>query len=347
MAIYHQHTKLIKRSKAQSSVGAAAYRAGCRLVDERTGKVYDYSKKKDVVHSEIFLTDESPAVYRDRETLWNAVEASHQRKDAQTARDILIALPHEFTLEQCQDAVADFVETYCVAQGMIVDVNIHRDEDNKPHAHLLITKREVTLDGFGKVARAWNTKAQLYTWRQGWESVLNLHLKRAHIEQSVSCKSLADLDIDLAGQNLSMAGFQANGAGRKLDEIERYWYTVARNHQALMARPEIALKFLTHKKATFTKRDIEHVAFRYSENEAQYTALTERLLTCPELVRLGEKDHAMRYSSRELVNTEIDVFDDALALSASSDSRLSDKALAKTLRHFAKKGKRQLNYSLS
>jgi len=39
------------------------------------------------------LPENAPQEYQDRSTLWNSVEKSEKRKDAQTARDIDIALP--------------------------------------------------------------------------------------------------------------------------------------------------------------------------------------------------------------------------------------------------------------
>ena len=48
MAIYHLSAKVIGRSSGRSSVAAAAYRAGERLVDERRGLVHDYSKRRGI-----------------------------------------------------------------------------------------------------------------------------------------------------------------------------------------------------------------------------------------------------------------------------------------------------------
>ena len=55
MAIYHLSIKIGKRHGSKSSVAAAAYRAGVRLKDERSGKIYDYTHKKEVTYSEIIL----------------------------------------------------------------------------------------------------------------------------------------------------------------------------------------------------------------------------------------------------------------------------------------------------
>ena len=47
-------------------------RAGARLVDERTGVAYDYTRKGGVVHTVIILPVNEPGRYNDRQTLWNS-----------------------------------------------------------------------------------------------------------------------------------------------------------------------------------------------------------------------------------------------------------------------------------
>jgi hypothetical protein len=46
MAIFHLTTKTISRSSGRSSIAASAYRSGTSMVDERTGELHDYTKKK-------------------------------------------------------------------------------------------------------------------------------------------------------------------------------------------------------------------------------------------------------------------------------------------------------------
>src|SRR4051812_23627254 len=100
MAIYHFSGTVISRSQGRSSVACAAYRSAERLHDDRYDKDHDYTKKKDIAHTEILLPDHAPAWMGEREKLWNAVEAHEKRKDAQLAREFNFALPRELTLEQ-------------------------------------------------------------------------------------------------------------------------------------------------------------------------------------------------------------------------------------------------------
>jgi hypothetical protein len=45
---YSFNCKMVQRSRGQSAVAAAAYQAGEKLRDERTGRKYQYHKKKRV-----------------------------------------------------------------------------------------------------------------------------------------------------------------------------------------------------------------------------------------------------------------------------------------------------------
>ena len=96
MAIYHLHVKVIGRKSGASAVASAAYRSGLRLRD----RAQDFSAKRGVVHSEVMLPENAPEAWRDRERLWNDVEAFEIRKDAQLAREVEFALPREMTQAQ-------------------------------------------------------------------------------------------------------------------------------------------------------------------------------------------------------------------------------------------------------
>ena len=82
MAIYHCSIKNISRGKGKTAIAAAAYRAGAILTDSETGIKHNYTRKSEVVHSEIILPEHAPAEYANREILWNSV----QKVETQLAR---------------------------------------------------------------------------------------------------------------------------------------------------------------------------------------------------------------------------------------------------------------------
>ena len=146
MAIYHCSIKVGSRSKGQSAVAAAAYRAGEKLTDHETGLVSDYTKKSGVVYSEIALCENAPAEYADRQTLWSAVHQIEKAKDARLWREIEVALPKEFSRSDQIETVRDFVKRL-TDQGMCADWSLHDKGDGNPHAHIMLTTRSIKPDG--------------------------------------------------------------------------------------------------------------------------------------------------------------------------------------------------------
>ena len=110
MAIYHFSAKVISRAAGSSALAAAAYRSAGRLHDARLGRTHDFTNKAGVVHSEVMLPDGADEAWRDRETLWNDVEAAELRKDAQLAREIEFAIPRELDQAEGIRLARDFVQ---------------------------------------------------------------------------------------------------------------------------------------------------------------------------------------------------------------------------------------------
>lgn len=190
---------VVARSKGHSSVGAAAYNAAELIVDERTGQVHDYRRKQHVYGSEILAPANAPAWVHDRSQLWNETERKETRKDSQLARSFVLSFPACMTHEQKIAAAREFLQRECVSKGMIADVAYHdfkgKDAHN-PHAHVLLTMRDLTPQGFGQKNRAWNGKDQFRDWRQKWADHLNVHLEQGGHQQRVDHRSYQDQGID-------------------------------------------------------------------------------------------------------------------------------------------------------
>src|ERR1700744_2479376 len=188
MAIYHLHFKVIGRKSGSSAVASAAYRSGSRLRDERLDRSHDFSGKRGVVHSEVMLPENAPEAWSDRERLWNDVEAFEVRKDAQLAREVEFAIPREMTQAQGIELARDFVQNEFVDRGMIADLNVHWDmaEDGmpKPHAHVMLTMRQVSVNGdengFGPKVREWNRTEMVERWRERLAEPSHYWLARLH-----------------------------------------------------------------------------------------------------------------------------------------------------------------------
>ena len=155
MAVYFLYMKTFGRANGSSAVNAAAYRAGERLHDERTGRTYDHSFRDGVVHKEIVLpskfADSDLGWASERAALWNAAEAAESRKNARVAREFLVALPAELDTVQRRELAVAFARDLSDRYRFAIDLAIHapRTDPRNHHAHLLATTRELGIEGFG------------------------------------------------------------------------------------------------------------------------------------------------------------------------------------------------------
>ena len=195
MAIYHYSAKIIGRSSGRSAVASVAYRAGVKLENERDGVTHDYSRKNGVVYCEIMLPENAPKSYENRSVLWNAVEQAEKRKDAQTAREVEIALPIEFDLREQILILRDYIKENFVDEGMCADLSIHDKGDGNPHAHIMLTTREVTKDGFLKKNREWNKAEYLHKWRENWAETCNREFARKGLDVRIDHRTLEEQGI--------------------------------------------------------------------------------------------------------------------------------------------------------
>jgi Ti-type conjugative transfer relaxase TraA len=287
MAIYHFSGTIVSRSQGRSSVAAAAYRSANELHDERLDKTYDYTKKQDVVHTEILLPKNAPEFLRDRNTLWNTVEASEKRKDAQLAREFNMALPRELTLEQQIELSREFVTREFVSKGMCADLCIHNDKMKdgqlQPHAHVMLTMRELTENGFGPKVREWNSKENLLHWREAWADITNQHLLIHGHDISIDHRTLVAQGIDLEPQ-YKIGSKEAEDRLARLADHQR----IAReNGEKLLENPDIALHAITHQQSTFTEQDLARFVNRHTVDATQFQAVLSSVKASPELAFLG------------------------------------------------------------
>ena len=142
----HFDIEIVSRGKGRSVIVAAAYQSGETLFSQYTGTWESGDHEERIVHKEILLPPNAPREYADQQTLWNAVDASEDSPNAQTARRLIIALPKELTLEQNIELIRLYCQTTFVDKGMIADIAVHFDHKDppNPHAHILLTMRAIS-----------------------------------------------------------------------------------------------------------------------------------------------------------------------------------------------------------
>ena len=320
MAIYHLHVKVIGRKSGSSAVASAAYRSASRLRDERLDRAHDFSGKRGVVHSEVMLPENAPQVWSDRERLWNDVEAFEVRKDAQLAREVEFAIPREMSERDGIELARDFVRAEFVDRGMIADLNVHWDiaEDGmpKPHAHVMLTMRQVEANGdesgFGRKVRDWNRTDMVERWRERWAEIANERLAELDIDARIDHRSLEAQGIALEPQ--SQIGASAKrieeggiaGEGSEVADRAEMHREIARGNGArIIAEPGLGLEAITLQQSTFTRRDMAKFAHRHSDGIDQFNEVMGAMRAAPSLVELGKDARGEdRFTTREMVEAE-------------------------------------------
>jgi MobA/MobL family len=218
---YFLLVKVFSRAKGSRVTRAAAYRAGERIRDERTSESYNYSDRKDIVHSEIILPDgvarSSDIEWaRNRAKLWNAAEHVGTRRNSRLGREVLVILPPEISAAGRTQLARRFAVELSEKYRNAVDFAVHEpragSDERHHHAHLLMTTREVTPKGLGtrtildlsgteRRARGLGpSKTDLLWIRERWAELTNQALSEAGISQRVDHRSyrLQGLDRDPA-----------------------------------------------------------------------------------------------------------------------------------------------------
>ena len=194
MALFSLDLDIISRGAGYSITAAAAYRAGELIVDERTGEVHDYRRRSGVDGAEILAPAGAEPWTRVRATLWNRAELAERRRDAQLGRHLLLVLPRGLDAESLKELVREYVQREVVDRGMVADVAYHDLAGDNPHAHVLITLRELDGDGFAaRKNRDWNDPGWGSELRKQWATKVNEFLARANVprEEWIDHRTLA------------------------------------------------------------------------------------------------------------------------------------------------------------
>jgi Ti-type conjugative transfer relaxase TraA len=279
----------------------AAYRSGEKLKDQRYGKTRDYSDRTDVVFKEILTPQDVPAWAKDRSKLWNEVEKSENRKDAQLAREVELGLPKELTRDQQIALIKEYVQNEFADLGMCADICMHDKGDGNPHAHVMLTMREITADGLGLKNRDWNKKEMVPIWRGSWEQHVNRHCALAGLDQRIDMRSYKAQGIDLIP-----TVHEGNVNHKQHAELsEQNRLTKAHNGDRILNDPNIALRAITLKQATFTDADIARFARRNSDGTAQYYKVVNAIKTDPRVISAQDDlTGKVKYTTVEMIAAE-------------------------------------------
>ncbi|MFT8425974.1 MAG: MobQ family relaxase [Liquorilactobacillus sp.] len=224
MAIFHMSFSNISAGKGRSAIASAAYRSGEKLFDNKEGQHYFYARSV-MPYSFILTPKNAPAWASDREKLWNEVERKDRRANSRYAKEFNVALPVELSEDEQKELLTKYVQENFVDQGMVADVAIHRDHQDNPHAHVMLTNRPFNPDGTWGIKSKkqyildengnktytgtskypksrkilmvnWDKKEKIIEWRHNWAVSVNQVLEQKNIPDRISEKSFIGQGID-------------------------------------------------------------------------------------------------------------------------------------------------------
>jgi len=241
-----------------NTINNAAYRSGEQLHNEQSRITHDYTRKKGVVYTEITIPEHAPKEYLDRQTLWNSVESAEKQHNAQTAREIVVALPVELNQQEQIELLRGYIKQNFIDVGMCADFAIHDKGDGNPHAHIMLTMRPINKDGsWGAKSRKeyildrngekiklksgnwksrrvdstnWDKKETLLKWRENWARVCNAKFQEKWLNIRIDHRSFVARNIDkepLISIGVCAWNLEKNGTKTRLGDINRA--IIARN----------------------------------------------------------------------------------------------------------------------
>ena len=245
MALYYFNISVLTKNK-QSVVAKAAYTTGTSIYSERDLETKSYKKREEQPESFILAPKNAPEWVNDREKLWNEVEKVENRYNSQIAKEIKVALPIELNNEKQAELLLEFVNENIVSRGIVADISIHRDREENPHAHILITTRPFNEDGtWGNKKKReyifdekgdhvldkngkksfltvpltdWDKRDTLLEWRKNFAEKINEYYLANGINQSVSHESYEKQGIDkLPKQRLSREEYEIEQKAKELE----------------------------------------------------------------------------------------------------------------------------------
>src|SRR5260370_12992410 len=132
---------------------------------------------------------------------------------------------------------------------MVEDRNVHWEEGN-PHAHVMLTMREVSEQGFGYKATEWDKVALLKEWRENWADLANEHLLRHGHDMRIDHRSYKDQGVELEPtSHLGKAVDEMRARGEYTERARRLEEGRERNQQRVQAEPESGIDHLTRGEA--------------------------------------------------------------------------------------------------
>jgi Ti-type conjugative transfer relaxase TraA len=338
MAIQFARARYISRSSGGSAIRSAAYNGRAAITAERTGELFSFRHRDAPEHHAVLLPEGAAERFRVSGVLWNAAEAAERRRDAQVAREIVVALPANagVSTEDRIEMVRSFAEQHFVSQGLAVQLDVHAphvaEEENEQanwHAHLLITTRRLETDGFAakkardldpQVRRAGSRAvvADGLAWGELWREHQDRYFREHGIEVRV------DPTATHAQEHIGPVRMRRVGAAI----VERA-EVIRQANEAAAHDPEQVLATLTRNNATFSERDLDRFLAKHIEAANARAAVKAKVFEHQGLLVLHDRETgetAERFTTRQVREEERDAMAAAGGLSRQKSGAVSERS---------------------
>lgn len=262
MGIFYLDARMVSKAK-QSAVAKASYVSNEKLFSERDEEFKEYKSRSVKPESFIMSPKHAPDWVNDREKLWNEVEKVEKNYNSQLLREIVVALPIELPKEQQTMMLKEYINENFIEEGMVADTHIHRDQEQNPHAHILLTirpfhedgtwwktksKKEYILDENGDFTyrkdgkkrdrkidlTGWNSKEKLMLWRKNFAEKVNEFYNYNDIDESISHLSYAEQGKEvLSKHRLTRNEYHTEKREKNKAEKNGYEYVPVTHYGAL------------------------------------------------------------------------------------------------------------------
>ncbi|MBF0562407.1 MAG: AAA family ATPase [Alphaproteobacteria bacterium] len=290
MAIAFARAEYKSRSKGGSATRSAAYNRCSVVKDGRTGEVFDFRNKEhpNNIHLGVMLPEGAPEEMADPEKLWNAAEQAEKRKDAQVAKELIVALPKEVGPADWEALARRSAEKNFVSKGLAVQIDIHADNDGNPHAHILVTMRKLGPEGFA-ARKSRDLEPEVTTvkgpkgaykrvdgehWGKTWAAEQEEYFR----EQGLDLK--VDPTQAVAEEHLGERGKRGQETPKKARAAE----TEAENERA-WRNPERVLGMMTKTSPTFRTADLDRQLRKRIQDPIERAKVRAAVLSHPMTVQ--------------------------------------------------------------
>jgi Ti-type conjugative transfer relaxase TraA len=341
------HTEIIHAADDSSASGMSAYIGRTVRINAVTGTRFNFSHKAgDLVHYDVVLPEGAPARFEDAATLWDEATAKETttdrrtrrvrfKRNAQVAKHVVLALPKELDDAARLELTRLFIHENFIKFGVAVEFAIHRPEPSSPdnhHAHLLVTTRRLTSDGFGAKAR--NLNPEFATTGRGRRFVSEADYISDTWAETQN-RYFADRGLALRVDPKRSVQSVHMGPTWHAEDSEKRQRAVEADEAAkrAMQDPNVVVAGMTANKATFTARDLQKFVSAHGVRGKERDTAVQAALAHPDIVRLHDLRGRELFTTKAVRAQERQTLRDAYRVKPAGPPLTSDAIQAAVTRH--------------